>query len=300
MTAKVRRSGVVVFVATFLLLVQPVGATSASREVYESLLADAREGDSVALEELRAITIVDGTPVDLDLALDTEDPIELRRRLDVLAEGGQPSAASADPEPAREAARKILDEDEFTRARLPRPLKGLIEWIADALSPLTGALETVWGNVVSRVLFVAALLGSGALFLTVLARRRLRPPVETLGSARGAGGEALLRLDPAELDRLATEAGRAGAYDREIRLRFVAGLLRLERAGRIRAAAVSPSLTLRGEVADPTFDQLAASFDEVAYGDRPATEADAATARAGWAALVGSVGRAKRAKEPAA
>lgn len=297
MKDRARRVGIVVLVATILLLAPPAGATSVSREAYDQLVADARAGNEDALVELRALTEVDGAPVDLELALDTEDADELQRRLDLLAV--QAPTDAADPPTAREAARNILDDDEFTRARLPRPLKGLLEWIADALSPVTDVLETVFANAFSRVLFVAVLLGGGALFLVMLARRRLRPPTEKLGSDGGSIGHELLRLDPAELDRLAVEAGRAGAYDREIRLRFVAGLLRLERAGRIRAAAVSPSLTLRGELANPTFDQLAASFDEVAYGDRPATEADAAAARAAWATLVGESG-SRRAKEPAA
>lgn len=309
MTVVVRTIGLVVVVATLVLSTAVFStaraeAASVNRADFERLVTDARAGDDDALAELRGITEVDGAPVDLAVALDTGDPEELRRRLDVLTEEAGVVETPTDPAAVRDRARDILDDDEFTRARLPRPLKGLIEWIADALSPVTDVVERIWANVVTRVLFVGVLLGAGAIFLAMLARRRLRPPVERLSSAAGDLGHELLRLDPAELDRRAAEAGRAAAYDREIRLRFVAGLLRLERAGRIRAASVSPSLTLRGELADPTFDQLAASFDEVVYGDRPATEADAAAARAGWAALVGGSGvrssAGRRAKEPAA
>jgi hypothetical protein len=42
------------------------------------------------------------------------------------------------------------------------------------------------------------------------------------------------------------------------------------------------SRTLRS----PRFDELAGHFDEVAYGGRPATESDVATARSAWPAVV--------------
>jgi hypothetical protein len=67
-----------------------------------------------------------------------------------------------------------------------------------------------------------------------------------------------------------------------VRLRFRAGLLRLDRRHVI---VYRPSLTT-GEVARaikaPAFAEVGARFDEIAYGGRAAERADAEAARQGW------------------
>jgi hypothetical protein len=87
---------------------------------------------------------------------------------------------------------------------------------------------------------------------------------------------------PAALERRADEAERRGDHEDALRLRFRAGLLRLDARG---AIAFRPSLQT-GEVAralrSDAFDRLAADFDEVVYGARPATPDDVATARREW------------------
>jgi hypothetical protein len=93
-------------------------------------------------------------------------------------------------------------------------------------------------------------------------------------------------LGPDDLERRADEAERQGDLDTALRLRFKAGLARLDDAGVVRLrpgltnAAVSRTLRSR------EFDGLAGDFDEVAYGGRPATTADVTTARSTWPAVV--------------
>ncbi|MCZ7529821.1 MAG: DUF4129 domain-containing protein [Acidimicrobiia bacterium] len=72
--------------------------------------------------------------------------------------------------------------------------------------------------------------------------------------------------DPSTLESAAVDAEEHGDLDAALRLRFRAGLLRLDAAGAIR---FRPSIT-SGEVArqvrDDDFRHLAVDFDEVAYG----------------------------------
>ena len=87
---------------------------------------------------------------------------------------------------------------------------------------------------------------------------------------------------PAALERRAEEAERRGDHEAALRLRFRAGLLRLDARG---AIAFRPSLPT-GEVAQAlrsdAFDRLAADFDDVVYGGREADADDVATARREW------------------
>ncbi|MDQ1521225.1 MAG: hypothetical protein QOI55_2298, partial [Actinomycetota bacterium] len=101
------------------------------------------------------------------------------------------------------------------------------------------------------------------------------------GITRGAARE-----DPAGLERLADDAERQGDLERALRLRFRAGLLRLDERGVIR---YRPSLTtgeVRRLLGSATFDELAARFEEVAYGRDPAVPGDVATARSNWPRVV--------------
>ena len=120
------------------------------------------------------------------------------------------------------------------------------------------------------MLFAAALLARGSI------RRR------AAAAGRAARTRAPSRDDPAALEREAERAAAAGEWETAVRLRFRAGLLRLDARELIE---YRPSLTT-GEVAEaifsPAFDQVGADFDEIAYGGRPAGEAEEAASREGW------------------
>ena len=195
---------------------------------------------------------------------------------------------AVDPDAARRVAEDILADPRYHPRRRPRPLAGFFERlgelivdpiirffrsIGDALpsvgSPPWIALAAV---VVIVALVVAARLSSGR------------------GRQRFAAGDLIgddeHGLGPDELERRADDAERRGDLDTALRLRFLAGLARLDDAGVVRLrpgltnAAVSRTLRSRD------FDGLANDFDEVAYGGRAATTDDVTTARSTWPTVV--------------
>lgn len=192
--------------------------------------------------------------------------------------------AAVDPDRARRAAREVLDDERFRDDPTPAPLRGPLEWIGDRL-------RSAW-NVVSSVLetlpgptWVALLVMLTALVALVgwrLVRRRDR----IARSRRVEDPDSTKRLDARALEAEADAAERAGDLERALRLRFRAGLVRLDATG---AVALRPDLTnreVRRSVPTPTFEMLADDFEVVAYGDRPATPEQLAAARSGWTNVI--------------
>ena len=92
--------------------------------------------------------------------------------------------------------------------------------------------------------------------------------------------------DPDELERAADDAERAGELDRALRLRFRAGLLRLGDRGAIRYRPSVTTSEVRRVLGSETFDELARTFEAVAYGGRDAAPPDLDTARREWPRVV--------------
>lgn len=252
-------------------------------------LAERAIDDPSALEELREVDSVDGRPVDVDTAVgNVEDP-QLERRLRSLADDAgiaSTDEGSVEPTLARRRAEEILEGGKYTERDVPRPFKGVLDaigrglrrigdWVYELLDDVTGgnARWALWG-----LLVVAALLG--AWFARHLIRRRVRRERERRAHT------VETELDPRELERAADEAERAGRLEEAIRLRFRAGLIRLSRAHLIPA---QPSLT-SGDIARHlrlrSFEEVAATFDEVVYGRRAPSPEDAARARTGWTTVL--------------
>lgn len=206
--------------------------------------------------------------------------------------GAQPDAAGL-----RRQARTILSERRFHATRLPRPLHGTFQRIGRWLAPIGRALERFFGGLAGHVPgggfvlwpVLAALVILAALLIT---RRSLRRRVRG-EQARETGRRALAHRDddPDELEQSAEEASRAGDLDLALRLRFRAGLVRLDAR---RAIELRPSLTT-GEVSrtlrSPVFAELAATFDEVTYGRRPARADEVEEARREWPRVLEEAGR---------
>ncbi|MCA1846494.1 MAG: DUF4129 domain-containing protein [Actinobacteria bacterium] len=195
---------------------------------------------------------------------------------------------AVDPDTARRAATEILSDRRFHPRQAPRPFAGFFRRVGElVVDPIIRFFEGI-GDHLPRVgslpwLILAAVVVAVAVALTVrLSAGR--------GRQRFAGGRHLPGgddgLDPDELERRADDAERRGDLDAALRLRFRAGLARLDGAGVVRLrpgltnAAVSRALRSSG------FDALAGDFDEVAYGGRPATTTDVAAARSTWPTVV--------------
>jgi hypothetical protein len=185
-------------------------------------------------------------------------------------------------EQAREEAQAILDEGRFNEHEVPRPLRGVLEWLGDRLEGAGSAVDELLPggeNVVWLLLAAVTLLAAIAVGLR-LARGRA-PAV-----SRGPRGGHAWRDDPAVLEREADEAERKGDLERALRLRFRAGVLRLvERRLLDDPSSVTTGALVRRLRSEP-FAQAASSFDEVIYGRRTPTQNDTRLAREGWAAVL--------------
>lgn len=192
-----------------------------------------------------------------------------------------PAQAGPDAAEARAQAREILEERRFRGSEVPRPFAGILRWLGDRLQPLTDLVDDIsgWtpGGQPVLLLVLSALVLLAALGLARGSIRR-----RTSAAVRAARARAPAREDPAALERDADRAAANGEWETAVRLRFRAGLLRLDARELI---DYRPSLTT-GEVAEavasPTFERVGADFDAIAYGGRPAGEQDEAASREGW------------------
>jgi hypothetical protein len=89
-------------------------------------------------------------------------------------------------------------------------------------------------------------------------------------------------LRPDDLERAAREAEAAGRTTEAIRLRFAAGLIRLDRAGAIEWHPSISSGSVRRRLRLASFDQVASSFERVTYGKRAPTDEDLELSKSGW------------------
>ena len=189
-------------------------------------------------------------------------------------------AGQVDPDRARDQAREILGGRRYKPADVPRPFEGALEWLGDRLRPIGDFFSRITESLPGKILLATCLAGVVAVVAILVARRRGATSV----AGGGAGGRQSPddRADPGRLEREADAAERRGDFDAALRLRFRAGLLRLDRAGAIH---FRPSITT-GQVARRlrlrTFDDLAVRFDAVAYGGRHASATDLRSARAEW------------------
>jgi hypothetical protein len=199
---------------------------------------------------------------------------------------GLAAPEAVDPDQAREQAREILGGRRYKPAEVPRPFEGVLTWLGDRLRPIGDFFSRVADSVPGKILLGALLVGAVTLLTWLLARHR------TATSATGGDGRRrgdAERIDPARLERDADAAEHRGELDLALRLRFRAGLLRLDRTGAIhfRPSITSGQVARRLRLRD--YDELANTFDAVAYGGRRASAADVSAARSTWPRVVEQV-----------
>jgi hypothetical protein len=198
--------------------------------------------------------------------------------------------ASVDPEEARNAARHIVGGRQYRAAPTPRPFRKPLKWIGDRLHGVLDWINRVLSGLPWQLLLLSALVVVGAAIAVavVMVRSRHGRPVAGRGAGRVPGEES---EDPDELERRAEVAEREGRLDHAIRLRFRAGLLRLGARG---AITYRPSLTtgeVRRALGSESFDELARTFEAVAYGGRDAQLPDVERARHAWPQVVANASR---------
>ena len=261
-------------VAALLLLPVPggAGATEVSRADLAGL-AERAASDPSALDELRAVTSVEGAAVDMETALAGADGEELRARLGEVAASAEAAPAEGlDADEARTRVEEILAGDPPEPPPPPED-EGGIE-IPSVSSPLSIFLALV-------VLGLAALAASRAGQRTIMER-------EAAGAERRGK-----RIGARDLAREADEAERRGDFAAAVRLRFQAGLTRLDEVGSIE---LRPSLTASGAVKESgigAIGRLATDYERVAFGGREASSADAEAQRSGWKAVVDEARRSR-------
>lgn len=283
-----RRAGAAVLAAVLALGAGAGPARAESATAAELRALAARAGDDDATRErLERVDSVDGRPFAVGAIVAGARPDEIRTRVERALESaeasGQPRGGASD---ARARARELLDDRRYTGTDVPRPFTGALRWLGGRLEPVVAAVGRLLdripgGRALGWTLLALLVLGVGAAATRIAVRR---------GAGRsGAGrreGRGLRADDPAVLERAAEAAEREELWEEAVRLRFRAGLLRLDRGEVI---AYRPSLTT-GEVAralrSPEFDTLGREFDTIAYGGRVAQARDAEAARTGWRAVL--------------
>ena len=212
----------------------------------------------------------------------------------LLAVGRQ--LAAVDPNGARDAAREILNRREFRPEPSPKPLEGVVKWIGDRLNgiaegigdffsglfkPLFELLPGTWGIVVGFTICIAI----AAFVIWLVSRNVVRPPKIAASDSPATERD----IDPNDLEVAAQRAEREEQFDLAIRLRYRAGLIRLDRAGVIELQPWNTAALLTRAVASPRFDRITDTFEAITFGGRAATGTQVNTVRAEWSTLLTEV-----------
>jgi Domain of unknown function (DUF4129) len=284
-------------IAATLLLLAAVPTTASATAVTGAelrALAERAQADPAALAQLRQVDSVDGKPYAVGEALAGADGDALDARLQAIATlGGEPGGA--DPSTAQRDAKDILSDNSYEGSDVPRPFKGVLDEIGEFLEPVGDWIENAFED-------IADVLPGGDITLWSLTAALILLIVLTLGSrtlrARAeAGAEARLaaampeRETPNSLEKAADKAEREGDLETALRLRFRAGLLRLDARDAIKFRPSISTREVSRALKSPEFDQLAALFDGVVYGGDEATPEDLEASRRNWATVLGQVRR---------
>ncbi|MDA8393176.1 MAG: hypothetical protein M0Z87_10385 [Actinomycetota bacterium] len=199
----------------------------------------------------------------------------------------------------RRQAEVILSSPRFRVATLPRPLAGPLRALGGMLrSALAWVhLPSLEGGG-SVVAWAAVVLAAAVVLVAIAAVLRLvrqlqRGPARSPRVDRGKTGP-----DPAVLEERARVAEAAGDLTLAYRLRFQAGLVKLETSGGVPRARTMTSRQLSARLRDPTFDGLAAGLEQMVFAGRPATPAEVSRSVHEWRTVVDAASTESR-RQPA-
>lgn len=286
-----------VVVGLLLVLVSPPAtATEASSSEVTELARDAAFDDD-ALRRLEQVDQIDGRAVDLERLLEGAERTEIDDRIRTLVQQPPDASVERDPAAERAEAERILEQDRYNPDEIPRPFRRQLEWIAERLEPVGNAANSVFGWISDLLRSLAGGTPGGAATLwsalgavvVAIVAVQTRKIVERRGRTRmeGTADDGGSRPeDPRGLERRAAAARTRGDHELAVRLLFRAGLLRLARSKTIPARRSLTTGEIRRLLDSPDFDRVGRSFDEIAYGRRPATSRDSDEARVSWSEIV--------------
>jgi hypothetical protein len=205
---------------------------------------------------------------------------------------------------ARRQAAHILSQPPFKSKPGSAPLRGFFNAIGRGLEKVFGPIFRWLGRDLFRPIghFGVDLLGpywwialagiaviAGVFIGRLLIGRRARI---------GRNEESELADDPAgvedvaSLEAAAAAAEASGQLEEAVRLRFRAGLARLESLGIISNRLATTSHQARRILHNRSFDAIADRHEEIAYASARAAPADAAAAREGWPRVIAEASKA--------
>ncbi len=195
---------------------------------------------------------------------------------------------------ARQQAHQILSQAPYTNSQSspPRPFAGVLHaigrffdvvfgpighWVEHHLfSPIGHGYSDIFGGW-SEVVGIVLAVGAGAIIAILLVRRRSR--ISPRASRTHSGAKA---VDPADLESEADRRAAAGDFATAVRMRFQAGLLRLEAAGLVTNHVVRTGAEVSEHIGSPTFDLLVRRHEAVTYAGDRASADDVEQARTSW------------------
>jgi hypothetical protein len=178
------------------------------------------------------------------------------------------SSQPVTPDDAREAARRLLEEGEFTpapSANRSRPLQQPLTWLGEQIQKVFEPIGRLLANTVGRggpigwVMFALCLI-AGVTFLVRSWSKRVR--------AKQNDGDEDEQLEQRieELESLAAAAAAAGRWGEATRLKFRIGLLKFELGGRITKVDRKPNREVTELLPAPTLAGIVSIHDSLAYG----------------------------------
>ena len=181
----------------------------------------------------------------------------------------------------------MLAQRRFHESGVPGPFRGLLDRLARLVPSFRAPLQWLddllpGGRSIVWIVLAAGFAAISALVCRRVLTRRVRASTEAASAALPA------RDDPKALERRAAAAEAAGDLEAALRLRFRAGLLRLDARGAIDFRPSISTHEVRRALRSEDFDALASTFDDVVYGGRRAEPPDVLAAREGWPAVVSS------------